>query len=208
VGAAQQKDDQDEAATSTKALHTKMSHFRRSAPILRKSPAPILHKSIGGAATFHAAAATSTMPVGPQQLPRALPSGAGRRGATTAVRCALILRTAGQRPNSGSIGGRQPASGRLPLAVAPAVLASDQADIGALWQPQEWQPQPQAATASGSLNGGCARDGPALASPLAEGNGVPIAVSGIWQSQDNTTCESYDDSIERRKIGLRAVHHV
>ena len=62
VGTAQQKDDPDEAATSTKALHTKMSHFRRSAPILRKSPAPILHKSIGGAATFHAAAPLSTKP--------------------------------------------------------------------------------------------------------------------------------------------------
>ena len=83
--------------------------------------------------------------------------------------------------------------------------ASDRADIGALWQPQ---PEAVNKAATGSLSGGCARDGPALASPLAEGNGVPIAVSGIWQSQDNTTCESYDDRIERRNIGLRAVHHV
>ena len=74
------------------------------------------------------------------------------------------------------------------------VLWAAQPEAAKCWQP-EWR---------------LCKDGPALASPLAEGNGAPMAVSGIGQCQDShvTTCESYDDRIERRIIGLRAVHHV
>ena len=140
----------------------------------------------------------------PGESPRALPSGAGRCGAGHDSR-ALCIDPA-DREAAAEFGLNRRASTCQWAALAVPVTELISGHCGSL-SLRLCTRLPLAAF-TGSLSGGCARDGPALASPLAEGNGVPIAVSGIWQSQDNTTCESYDDRIERRNIGLRAVHHV